>query len=458
MNGQVRQSPVAPAFLISMAVCFLMLAALLSVFVSPLLMFVPLVGAASLWLVFNYPVSALGGVLAFMPLDFIAIALGKFVGFPHMTLVSALNKEVVLLVLAYLLWRKNGFDPALPDWFLLACFMLAVTRNAFSGTLVGLVTDFSFIISYFVGRVTVLTPKQEQLWAKSAVWIVAILSVLGLSEVFIFGEGPRALLYLAIDSETEGGQLTASFHAAGFSGLREAATMVGPNGFGILCMIALIIWWVYCRNPLPGAMIAVGLISSLTRSAWLGAAGAIPLLAAMMHQTRRFALYAALALALFVTSIPVLGLSDYVFYNKTGQDPSAESHTVDILTGLKYAADHPFGSGNERLAAITLKQDSNATVFETTYPYLAAEYGIPTALCFIGFLFSALYLLWRKRSQLGYAAFGILVGMSLVMIVTLPLSDRRLSTWALFPIGLAVQSSIRGGSPIVAGFTETRRT
>jgi len=62
-------------------------------------------------------------------------------------------------------------------------------------------------------------------------------------------------------------------------------------------------------------------------------------------------------------------------------------------------------------------------------------------LCFAGFLFSSLYVVWRKHSQLGYAALGILVGMGLVMIVTLPLMDRRLGCWAWFPVGLAVRSS-----------------
>ena len=114
--------------------------------------------------------------------------------------------------------------------------------------------------------------------------------------------------------------MTSSFHGTGFSGLREAATMVGPNGFGALCVIALIVWWVYCRNPLPAGMIAIGLICSLTRSAWLGAAGAIPVLAVVMGQKKRLSLYAALALALFVASIPVLDLSDYLFStkNRTG--------------------------------------------------------------------------------------------------------------------------------------------
>lgn len=88
-------------------------------------------------------------------------------------------------------------------------------------------------------------------------------------------------------------------------------------------MIELIVWWVYCRNPVPATTIAVGLICSLTRSAWLGVAGATPLLAVKMHQKRRLGLHSALGLVLFVTSIPVLGLTDYILYNRTGQDESA---------------------------------------------------------------------------------------------------------------------------------------
>jgi hypothetical protein len=451
INGQLLEDRLVPALQTSLVASILTLAALSSVFVSAPLLFllVPLVGAAALWLVLHYPVKTLGVVLAFMPFEFMAIALGKFFGLPHMTLVSAFDKEIILLVIAFLLWRRNGFKPTAADWFLLGCFVIAVIRTTFGGTLAGLALDFAFIISYFVGRVTVLTTKQEHLWAKCAVWIVGILSVFGLAEVFIFGEGPRTLLYLAIDSETEGGQLTASFHASGFTGLREAATMVGPNGFGALCMIALVLWWVYSRSPLLGAMIAVGLVCSLTRAAWLGAALAIPLLAVIMQQKKRLVLYAALALGLFAVSIPVLGLSDYLFLTKTGQDLSTDWHRDAILGGLTFAVDHPFGAGNGSVGPLAGREDSNAPIFETTFPALAAEYGIAAPVCLVGFLLSALYVVWRKQSEPGYSAIGILTGMVLVMIVTLPLHDRRLVPWALFPVGLAVRSAISGDIPPV---------
>jgi hypothetical protein len=454
MTSRQLENPLFLPFRVISAVVVFILASYLSIFVSPPLVLVPLVGAVLIWAIVRYPIAALAGVLAFMPFDFIAIALGKYFGLPYMTLISACDKEVVLLLLAFLLWRRNGFKLATPDLFLLACFTLAVIRTAFGGTLVGFVTDFAFVIPYFVGRMTVLTTKQEHLWARCAVWIAGILSVLGLAEVFIFGEGPRTLLYLAIDSETEGARLTGSFHGEGLAGLREAATMIGPNGFGALCMVALIIWWVYFRNPLPAAMIAVGLICSVTRAAWVGTAVAIPLLAVIMQEKKRLVLYATVALALFAAAVPVLDLSDYLLANKTGKDSTVDYHRDAILDGLKYAADHPFGSGNTKLSAEGVKQDTNLTIFETTYPYFAAEYGIAASLCFVGFLFSALYLLWRTRSQLGYAAAGILVGMSLVMAVTLPLRDRRLSTWALLPIGMAVQSAMRRATPRVAATPE----
>jgi len=441
MNSHTVENPFARAFRTSSIVFVAVLAASLSAFISPLFMVIPFAVAGFLWVLFRYPLTALGGFLAFMPVDYMAIELGKFAGLPHMSVVSACTKEIPLLLLTLILWRRNGFTPATPDWFLLACFTLAAVYTVFGGSLTALAIDFNFIIPYFVGRMTVLSRKQEQLWARWAVWIAASLAVLGEIEVWILGEGPRTLLYLATDSETEGRHLTGSFSGSGFGGLREAATMVGPNGFGALCMIALILWWVYFRNPLPGGMIALGLVSSVTRSAWVGAAVAIPLLAFLMNQKKRLFLYGALALALFAAAIPIFDLSEFLLNTKTGQDTSVEGHQQDIVDGFNYVAEHPFGSGNQKLSTIDRKGNANAVSFETTYISLAAEYGIPNAICFVGFVFAALYLVWRKQSPLAHAALGILVGLSLVMIVTLPLADRRLACWAMFPVGLAIRAA-----------------
>jgi hypothetical protein len=440
MNGASLENPFARSFFVSVFILCAIAAAALCIVISPSVIFVPIAAALLIWAIFRYPVRALGIALAWMPVDFMVISLGKFYGLPHMTLISVLDKEVLFLLLTLILWRKNGFTPAAPDWILFACVTLATIRTIFSGSIVGLWTDFYWVIPYLAGRMTVLTATQQKLWATCAIWIAGMLSILGLAEVFIFGEIPRTALYIAIESETDAGKLTSSFYGTGFGGLREAATMVGPNAFGMLCMVALILWWVYCRHPLPAGMAAVGLLVSLTRSAWVGAAVGIPVIALLMRQGRRLFAYGMLVLALFAASIPVLGLDEFIHSMKTGEDTSAEGHRTDILDGLQYAISHPLGAGNNTFSTANLKETSSATIFETTYPQIAAEYGIATSVCLIGFLSTALYVVWRQKSLLGYVGVGILIAIGVVMVVTLPLQDRRLACWVCFPIGLAVKS------------------
>lgn len=243
---------------------------------------------------------------------------------------------------------------------------------------------------------------------------------------------------------TEGGTLNAVFHAEGFSGLRESATMLGPLTFGSLCMVGLILWWVYHRNPLPAGMIAAGLVCTVTRSAWLGTSLAIPVLAVLMKQRRRFFLYAGLGLTLFIVSIPLLGLSDYLLMAKAGQDYSTQGHEESILKGLDYMANHPFGSGPGNAGFYASQNNSNGIGFESTYLTFAAEYGIPATLCFAGFLVSALWMAWRERTQLGYATVGIIVGFGAVMTFAPLHLEFPLATWIWFPVGLAVRSSAAG--------------
>ena len=438
------QNPYRSASVIACVASILLLAGLLRALgvslVTPALVFGV---AALLWTAFRHPTFCLGATLAFMPIYPLAILLGKFFGPPFMMsdVVTACDR-IVLLLITCVLWWRNGIKFKTPDWILLACFGLAVVRLAFGGMLMALLRDFNFMIAYAAGRVAVLTATQEQTWARRAVWIVAILAMLGLTEVFIIGEVPRGMLYSSVaEGATDGGALNAAFHGEGFTGLRESATMFGPLQFAPLCMAALIVWWVYRRNPWPGGMIAVGLICTVTRSAWLGTALAIPLLAVATRQKKRFLLYATLALALFIALIPVVGLGDYLFATRKGQDPSAQGHQESIVMGMNYALDHPLGSGPGNAGMYDFKNNRNSVWIENTYLTLAAEYGIATSLCFVGFLVSALWVAWRERTRLGYAAIGILVGFGTVMFI-MPAHDVfSLATWIWFPVGLAVRFS-----------------
>jgi len=436
-------NPFASAFGISCITVFVLLVAFLSALGVSVLPMVLVAGASIfLWLLFHNPIGSLGLFLAFMPVYTLAFLLAKFFGPSYIGALEG-GERVLLLFLVFILWRRNGVELTTPDWFLMAGFALAILRLAFDGSLIGLLTDFNFVIAYAAGRVAMLTATQQNRWAQRAVWIVAILSVLGMGEVFVVGEAPRTLLYLsAANGGTEGQRLDAAFHADGYSGLRESATMFGPLQFAPLCMAALIVWWVYCRNPLPAAVIAAGLICSVTRSAWLGTPVAIVTLAVVMGQKKRLLLYAGLVLALFLGSIPILGLDDYIFSTKTGKDPSAQSHQESLFGGLEYVSTHAFGVGPGNVGKYAVKDNKNAIGIENTYLTLAAEYGIPTCLCFGAFLLTVLQVLWREPTPLSYSAIGIVVGFGTVMIFAALHDVFPLACWLWFPVGLAIRSSV----------------
>jgi hypothetical protein len=409
--------------------------------------------AALLWAAFRHPTFCLGAVLAFMPIDPLSIILARYFG-PAFLLSDAFkaSDRIVWLLLAGILCWRNGLVLKTPDWFLMGCFGLALARLVFGGDLAALLYDFDFMIPYVAGRAAVLTLSRQEAWAKRAVWIVAVLSVAGMAEVFLIGEGPRTLLYLvAADGSTEGGALNATYHAEGFLGLRESSTMIGPLQFGALCMVALIVWWVYCKSPVPAALIAAGMICTLSRSAWMGAAVALPVLASRMQQARRLLLYSALAGACFVAAIPVVGLHEFLSMTFQGQELSAQGHQESLVAGVTYVLGHPFGAGPGNAGAFAFKNDSYVVWTENSYLELAAEYGIAASLFFVGFLVSALRRLWFERTPLANVAVGLLAGFCAVMMVVPIHHVFSLGSWVWFPVGLAVRNSSAARMPMIPG-------
>jgi hypothetical protein len=439
MIGHSLENPLGSSFRTGIVTLTFLAAAILWIVVSPIAGGVLLIGAAVVgltWLVVDRTVPMLGIVLTIMPIDFLAVLLGHFYGLPYMTAISAATKQIPLLLLTFILLWRNGLKFKTPDWFLLAFFTIGLARLGFGGGIRGFIDDFGFLIPYTAGRVTVLTEAQEQLWAKCAVLIAAVLSAAGMIELFILGDGPRKLAYAVMFVE---GDLPDSFRASGFEGLREASTMVGPLEFAALCMVALIIWWGYLRNPVPAGLILAGLVCALTRSAWIGTVVAISVLAFRLHQQRRLMSYALLGIIGFAATIPILGIRDYLSFTRTGQEESEQVHSASLLTGLEYVGSHPFGSGPESLGPRIVQRDAAALNIESSYLTLAAEYGVVAGLCFVGFVLAAILRSWRNRTRLGYAGTAILMGFGIMMFVLPIHQDFRLACWVWFPVGLCLK-------------------
>jgi hypothetical protein len=426
---------------ISSAGCAVVFIALLGVMGMSLLpVTVATASVLVLWATFKYPTQGLGLFLAFIPTYTLLFLLAKFFGPPYIGALEGADRGALLL-LAFGLWCKNGIHLTRPDWLLLACFGLATAHFIFGGSLLALLSDFNFVIAYAAGRLTTLDGDREQYWATRAVWIVSLLAVLGMVEVFIIGEGPRTVLYLAVSrGGTDGNALDAAFHAQGYLGLRESSTMFGPLQFAPLCMAALVIWWIYSRKTIPGLMLAAGLICTVTRSAWVGTAVALGFVSVQLGETRRLLKAGAVMLALFIAAIPVLGLTDYLKSTKSGEDPSAQGHRESIIEGIQFIAQHPFGVGPGNAGKLAVKTEGTAFSVEDTYLTFAAEYGIGTVICFIAFLVSLVRYLRPEPTKLDLVALGVVVGFSAVMTFAALHDVFPLACWLWFPVGLAVRS------------------
>jgi hypothetical protein len=143
---------------------------------------------------------------------------------------------------------------------------------------------------------------------------------------------------------------------------------------------------------------------------------------------------------LFVAAIPTLGLSDFLLSTRTGDDPSRASHQESLFGGIAYTIRHPLGVGPGNIGKWAVKEDKNAPGIEDTYLTIGAQYGITALLCFVAFLISTLRLLWPMRTQLSYAAIGIIFGFGVVMIFAALHDVFPLACWLWFPVGRAIRS------------------
>jgi len=76
----IGENQYAAAFRAGVVVFTLMVAALLCMFLPPMVVFVPIVGVALTWVTFQHPTSALGIFLGLMPFECMAIMVGRFFG------------------------------------------------------------------------------------------------------------------------------------------------------------------------------------------------------------------------------------------------------------------------------------------------------------------------------------------------------------------------------------------
>jgi len=378
----------------------------------------------------------IGVFLALVPLQWLVIAYLQYQGVPGYKMISALKELFLVLMILWCLYRSSRLSLTLPDLLLATALLFVSFEQLFHTDPMGLRDDWEWVLPYMLGRLIMLSPKMQALWAKCAVWMCAVLAVVGAWEVLYLGPTPRLLLVNAAQGDTK---LPPPFLATGYAGFRAASTMVSPLAFSALCVVAIILWWVYMKNPIPAILIGTGLVLTITRSAMVAAAVGVCVIAIRRKERFRIAVFGVVAVVGLLAAIPSLDLEQFV--NRTfmaGGDLSIVGHQLSIVQGAKQMMERPLGLGAGTVGPRVLAGNPSALNIENSYLSMAIQYGVVPAFLFAGFVAACFLRLYRLREPIGYAAFSILIGFGLLLGQGPLHLDLPLACWVWVPVGMGV--------------------
>jgi hypothetical protein len=380
-------------FLALIGVCVILGALLLSQYVSPIRVFGALGLAGVLgcaWFRSEFTTGLVLCALPFLPFPTIA---AQVAGVPYIHAISA-TKEVLLVICAIRMRKNMTWHRR--DLLLLGTLVFAAVAYFFHPNAWGLKDDFGFVLAYVAAKGLRIDARK---WAKRAIWIVAVVAVIGVVEFAIIGPEPRLLLLGASDSS----QLEPSYRAEDFSGVRASSTLSGPLGFAALCAASLGLV-AAIGGVVPGGTILLGLICTITRSGWLGAFLVLALAGLKSGKLFRYAA-AVLVFALAIgMAVPLLGLTDYVRSSLSGKAGSFQVHAESLRFAYSKVISRPFGSGPGTVGPGAIVRSSSAINVESGYLNVGMQYGVFALFLFIGFCLASFAACWRGASKESLAA------------------------------------------------------
>lgn len=351
------------------------------------------------------------------------------------------SKEAVLAIIFISLLCKTKPRLILSDVLIggLILFALLVgIANPASPILVGLKDDFDFAIAYGVGRALVAS-EEETLWfVRISLVAVAIISLVGILEFTFFGPAPRMFLMGA----TRADELSPTFGAEMLQGFRAASTLTSPIEFGHICTIGLLFFAGYYKSLswpywIASAFTAGGLITSVTRSAWLGTVVGLCLIAVRTGQKLKLLALFLVAACILAALAPALGVKDFLALTLSGKEPSLQGHEKSLADMGDYVVAHPFGSGPGTAGVRALESHRMANVMyaESSYLHFGLEYGLPGMVLFAAFCASVVFGCMRNSTTLGVAGSAVALAFIVIYAFVSPPIDFPGAVWTWLPIG-----------------------
>jgi O-Antigen ligase len=371
-------------------------------------------------------------VLALMPFHAVlTVGLGHLLG--HRSAWQAWKDAAIAgmaLIAAWELARRPPARERLRPWLLplgvFAAICLTVTalqRPAPVTVLFGLKVDLEFLVAF---ALAVLVGHRRL--AERAVRIVlatgAAVGVIAILQAYLWpdmlrgvGYGPTTILpYLYVDPTD---------HLR-----RVLSTLGGPNQLGEFLILPLCLSLHACVRR-PGwqhaalvAVLAIALLNSYSRSAWLGAVVAIAVttVLALRWPARRWLPAAGggsvlLAAAAWLAGQTGRGRAVLAHANARSARvyDSSAGHMVALRHGLTTLRHHPLGSGLGTAGPASLSAGL-PVITENYYLQLAIETSVLGLIAFAALVAVLGVRLYRRRREVGWAApvLGALVGLSVV--------------------------------------------
>ncbi|MDX2194672.1 MAG: O-antigen ligase family protein [Gemmatimonadales bacterium] len=290
-----------------------------------------------------------------------------------------------------------------------------------------------------------------------------VMTLLAVAEVATNG---AALSAIGFDLSYSGAGASRQEAADTFLGRRRATAAVGNAlDFGWLCMFAFLLavaWrptsraerWLH-RATLAGA--AVGLVLSLTRSAWLGAAGGLVAMAVLAGdgRARRALLAAAAAAGLALLAFPEAAAVERLL----NRDISSQRTTSGRLEIYEYAAGfaarNPLGVGiGVQGSANTDIVDPRRFTLDSYYLQMVGDGGVPLAAAYLAAM-AMLLLELRRRARRGTgidrslatAGVGLVAAVLLANVTSGSMDSRIISIqlWTLLGLAMPLPAGQPGG-------------
>lgn len=342
-------------------------------------------------------------------------------------------------------------------WLILAFAGLVITGgvyystiNGHDATAAGITMSLRYLLIFGLGYVLIRFGQLNwpDIRKKAAQYLIAagtLVAVLGILQVTVipadflssFGYDKQATIapYVLIDENPDA--------------LRAFATLRGPNDFGAYLILPLILSLLFARKNkwfLAASMtMLVGIFASGSRSAWVGAAVSLGVLAVLTFGTRvlrsRKAIGAVIAgiillcsVAIAAVSIPAVRLA--VFHSSPGDssltEGSTDKHWEATAQGVGRVIEQPLGCGAGCAGPASYYSDA-AKISENYYIQIAEETGVVGLILWIGLVVIMAGRLWHQRADwMAQALFASFIGVSVIGFWLHVWSDDPLSlTWWL---------------------------